>query len=37
MTFALPSGQELAVVWQSGYAGPPGAADTERLRELLGR
>jgi hypothetical protein len=36
-TFALPSGQQLVVVWQSGYAGPPGAEDTQTLRELLSR
>ncbi|PZE92891.1 hypothetical protein [Curtobacterium sp. MCBD17_008] len=34
--FPLPSGQDLIVVKQSGYAGPPGAHDTEALREALG-
>ena len=35
--FRLPHGpQRLVVLWQSGYAGPPGPADTERLRELVG-
>jgi hypothetical protein len=34
--FSLPSGhQRLVVLWQSGYAGPPGNADVERLIELL--
>lgn len=36
--FALASGHQLLVVlWQSGYAGPPGASDVKRLRELLHR
>ena len=34
--FALPyRGQRLGVVWQPPYAGPPGAEDARRLRELL--
>jgi len=34
--FALPSGhQRLVVLWQAGYAGPPGDADVDRLIELL--
>jgi hypothetical protein len=34
--FSLPSGhQRLVVLWQSGYAGPPGKADVKRLIELL--
>jgi hypothetical protein len=35
VTFTLPSEQELVVVWQPGYAGPPGLEDTSRLRGLL--
>jgi hypothetical protein len=34
--FTLPSGQRLAVVWQSGYSGPPGPNDTQALRQALG-
>ena len=34
--FGLPSGQRLVVVWQTGYAGPPGAPDVEVLRQALG-
>ena len=34
--FGLPSGQRLVVGWQQGSAGPPGRADTVRLREALG-
>ncbi|MBN7793837.1 anti-phage DNA glycosylase Brig1 [Microbacterium esteraromaticum] len=34
--FALPSGQDLVVMAQSGYAGPPGDADTEALARALG-
>lgn len=33
--FRLPSGQRLVVVWQLGYAGPPGDADVQRLKALL--
>jgi hypothetical protein len=34
--FLLPSQrQRLVVLWQSGYAGPPGDADVQRLRDLL--
>jgi len=33
--FELPSHQRVVIVWQSGYAGPPGPDDTERLRRLL--
>lgn len=37
VVFPLINGrQRLVVLWQSGYAGPPGAPDAERLRELLG-
>jgi hypothetical protein len=35
--FDLPSGQRLAVVWQSGYAGPPGANDIPALRAMRPR
>lgn len=35
VAFALPSGQWVIVSWQSGYAGPPGSADTLRLRERI--
>lgn len=35
-TFELPSGQRLAVVWQPGYSGPPGAEDVNVLRNALG-
>jgi hypothetical protein len=35
VAFALPSGQWVVVSWQSGYAGPPGGADTLRLRERI--
>lgn len=31
----LPSGQDLIVMAQNGYAGPPGAADTEALARSL--
>lgn len=34
--YALPSGQDLIVMAQNGYAGPPGAADTEALAKSLG-
>lgn len=34
--YALPSGQDLVVMSQNGYAGPPGAADTEALARSLG-
>lgn len=34
--FRLPGGAELLVGAQNGYAGPPGAADTARLRAVLG-
>lgn len=33
--FALPSGQDLIAIAQSGYAGPPGAADTDALAKAL--
>jgi hypothetical protein len=34
--FRLPcQHQRLVVLWQSGYAGPPGGDDVQRLRELL--
>jgi hypothetical protein len=33
--FEPPSGQWVVVVWQSGYAGPPGGDDALRLREIL--
>lgn len=37
-TYRLPSGQRLIVLTQDGYAGPPGEADTQALRnELLAR
>jgi hypothetical protein len=35
VVFELPSHQRVVIVWQSGYAGPPGPDDTERLRWLL--
>lgn len=35
VAFRLPSGQRLVVVWQLGYAGPPGQDDVRRLRALL--
>lgn len=34
--FPLPSGQDLIVLAQKGYAGPPGAADTAALAKALG-
>lgn len=34
--YPLPSGQDLIVMAQNGYAGPPGAADTEALARSLG-
>ncbi|MDX6244537.1 MAG: hypothetical protein QOE76_2260 [Frankiales bacterium] len=34
--FALPGGQRLVVVWQAGYAGPPGAPDVALLTRALG-
>lgn len=34
--FGLPGGQHLVVAHQDGYAGPPGAVDTQRLRAVLG-
>jgi hypothetical protein len=34
--FELPSDQRVIVLWQSGYAGPPGPDDAQRLRERLG-
>lgn len=34
--YPLPSGQDLIVMAQNGYAGPPGAADTEALAKSLG-
>lgn len=34
--YSLPSGQDLIVMAQNGYAGPPGAADTEILARSLG-
>lgn len=37
VVFALPSSQQLVVLHQPGYAGPPGAADTERLQTALQR
>lgn len=33
--YRLPSGQRLVACSQAGYAGPPGLADTRRLREVL--
>lgn len=33
--FDLPGGQQLVVAHQGGYAGPPGAEDTVRLRSAL--
>lgn len=33
--FRLPSGQRLAVVWQAGYNGPPGAPDVALLKAAL--
>lgn len=33
--FRLPSGQQVIVLTQSGYAGPPGAGDTEALIHAL--
>jgi hypothetical protein len=33
--YPLPTGQELIVMAQSGYAGPPGAPDVEALRREL--
>jgi hypothetical protein len=36
LVYRLPSGQRLVVNWQTGYAGPPGEADAERLRTVLG-
>lgn len=35
VVFDLPGGQQLAVGHQGGYPGPPGTADTERLRTAL--
>ncbi len=34
--FPLPSGQDLIVMSQSGYAGPPGDADVRALKQALG-
>lgn len=34
-SFSLVSGQRLVVLTQTGYAGPPGAEDTEKLRTVL--
>lgn len=34
--YSLPSGQELIVMAQKGYAGPPGPTDTEILARSLG-
>ncbi|MFT4220512.1 MAG: hypothetical protein QM611_08355 [Microbacterium sp.] len=34
--YPLPSGQDLIVMAQPGYAGPPGAADTAALMNALG-
>ncbi|MFT4230000.1 MAG: hypothetical protein QM602_06900 [Microbacterium sp.] len=34
--YPLPSGQDLIVMAQNGYAGPPGAADTAALAKTLG-
>jgi hypothetical protein len=34
--YDLPSGQDLIVMAQNGYAGPPGEKDTEALAEALG-
>lgn len=34
--YRLPSGQDLIVMAQRGYAGPPGAEDTELLARALG-
>lgn len=33
--YRRPGGGRVAVCWQAGYAGPPGPADTDRLRALL--
>ena len=33
--YRLPSGQQLVVEWHSGSAGPPSAAETEKLRAVL--
>jgi hypothetical protein len=33
--FLMPSGQHAVVSWQPGFAGPPGAARVEPLRDLL--
>jgi hypothetical protein len=35
VVFTLPSDQQLVVLHQRGYAGPPAAVDTERLRTTL--
>lgn len=35
VVFPLPSGQDLVVAHQAGYAGPPGAQDAARLRMAL--
>ncbi len=35
-TYRLPGGKTLVVISQPGYAGPPGAADTEALVSTLG-
>lgn len=34
--YSLPSGQDLIVMAQNGYAGPPGPGDTETLARALG-
>jgi len=34
--YPLPSGQDLIVMAQNGYAGPPGAPDTAALAKALG-
>jgi hypothetical protein len=35
LVYRLPSHQRLIISWQAGYAGPPGEADTERLRAIV--
>jgi hypothetical protein len=36
-SYPLNNNQSLIVMNQHGYAGPPGAADTEALRHAIGR